>query len=467
MPSSCVKITSSTKDRGISCQLSDDGEELLVFKKSKQIYALEPWQIWRQSETDVRFQTLIWNTKRSQWQSLVVQLPKDTDYDPVRHWLLQSLRANIKRRPKRLRVYINPVGGRKKALPNYRKIASFFELAGMTMDEVVTTHAAHCRDELQAIDLRSYNGIIIAGGDGFFSEAVHGLLAREDGYRLPIGLVPSGSTNTVAYSCAGSDHLQTWAFNVILGYTRDLDLAQITSSKLEQPIYATNFVCNGFFSSVVEDSERYRWMGPSRYSYSGFKQVMKHKLYKNFQVALTNDGTTTMFTDTAQEPVKLVAVALMSLKSPQSKQGLVPHAKLSSGKLTAVCVRKCTRSQWLRFLTRVSGPGTQWKLPYTTTQECDEMDFKSSGTDIVWNIDGEIHHLHDLNVTVLRAAVKLFDSSFIPKMADRRQLQQSRPNHSQSAPISPLKQSVPDVPWTAQSYQGRPGRRASQVITLV
>jgi hypothetical protein len=77
---------------------------------------------------------------------------------------------------------------------------------------------------------------------------------------------------------------------------------------------------------------------------------------------------------TGQPAVKLVAVALMPLKSPQSKHGtcfptsphsvtliglhpgLVPHAAVSSGKLTAVCVRHCSRTQWLRFLTRVSGP---------------------------------------------------------------------------------------------------------------
>lgn len=81
--------------------------------------------------------------------------------------------------------------------------------------------------------------------------------------------------------------------------------------------------------------------------------------------------------------MKLVAVALMSLKSGQSKHGtsglslayhahhgcqldvvllvmmnagLVPHAEASSGKLMAICVRRCSRSQWLKFLTRVSGP---------------------------------------------------------------------------------------------------------------
>ena len=45
-----------------------------------------------------------------------------------------------------------------------------------------------------------------------------------------------GSTNTVAYSCAGSDDLFTWALNVILGTKRPLDLARVTSPDLKQPL---------------------------------------------------------------------------------------------------------------------------------------------------------------------------------------------------------------------------------------
>ena len=38
------------------------------------------------------------------------------------------------------------------------------------------------------------------GGDGTYHEVVNGMLARSDGKRLPLGLIPNGSGNTVCFS---------------------------------------------------------------------------------------------------------------------------------------------------------------------------------------------------------------------------------------------------------------------------
>eukprot|EP00045_Choanoeca_perplexa_P015212 m.186096 g.186096 ORF g.186096 m.186096 type:complete len:479 (+) comp16918_c0_seq5:1156-2592(+) len=410
-PHRAIAITDVRRGSGVSAII--EGQLLLVYKRSKLLFRLESWQIWRQAELNSRFQAAIWKPKRGCWQLLGLQLPCDTKFDTLRLWLNNAITESQNRRPQCLRVYINPVGGRKKALPLFERVHSLLTMAGIELEEVVTTRAFQCREELSELDLSGYDGILIAGGDGFLAEAIQGLMERQDGMHLPIGLLPAGSTNTVAYSCSGSADVFTWAINVILGIQRPLDLGRITSPELESPLFATNFICNGFFSSVVADSERHRWMGPFRYSFSGFKQVIKHTHYQDFQMKLVSDAETKPFVDSSQAGVKLAAVAFMPLRSPQSKRGLVPHAAVSSGAMMAVCVRKCSRIQWLRFLLRVNGPGTQWKLPYTTTQSCDKMLFTSTGNDNVWNIDGEIHRLSNLEVTVLPGAIQLYDSSWM------------------------------------------------------
>jgi hypothetical protein len=198
MPHRSVKVTGVRKGSGVSAII--EGEQLLVYNKSKLLFRLESWQIWRQAERDVRFQAVLWQPKHSRWQLLVLELPTESKFEALRQWLKQSIATNQEQRPHRLRVYINPVGGRKKALPNYNKIKSLLTMAGLEMEEVVTTHANHCREELAVLDISPYDGIIIAGGDGLLAEAIHGLLERSDGLQLPLGLVPSGKP--VAYSCS-------------------------------------------------------------------------------------------------------------------------------------------------------------------------------------------------------------------------------------------------------------------------
>ena len=38
-----------------------------------------------------------------------------------------------------------------------------------------------------------YSAVVIIGGDGTIHEAVNGLLMREDGKKIPVGLLPNGS----------------------------------------------------------------------------------------------------------------------------------------------------------------------------------------------------------------------------------------------------------------------------------
>ena len=50
-----------------------------------------------------------------------------------------------------------------------------------------------------SIDLTKYSAIVVVGGDGSYSEVVNGMLMREDGIKLPVGVIPNGSGNTVCY----------------------------------------------------------------------------------------------------------------------------------------------------------------------------------------------------------------------------------------------------------------------------
>lgn len=102
-----------------------------------------------------------------------------------------------------------------------------------------------------------------------------------------IGIIPAGSTDSIAVSTTGSRNAATCALRIILGENMPLDIVRLVSWKssctaaeeLPHVRYAASFAGYGFYGDVIKESEPNRWMGPVRYDYAGTKVFFQHKLY--------------------------------------------------------------------------------------------------------------------------------------------------------------------------------------------
>lgn len=127
------------------------------------------------------------------------------------------------------------------------------------------------------------------GGDGTFSEMFNGLILRaakdqqidpnDPDVRLPIpdlsvGVIPSGSTDTVAYSLHGTTDVETAVIHIIFGDSIGLDISSVYSNRTLLRFYAS-VLSYGYLGDVLYDSEKFRWMGPRRYDWSGKGQVFQ------------------------------------------------------------------------------------------------------------------------------------------------------------------------------------------------
>lgn len=85
---------------------------------------------------------------------------------------------------------------------------------------------------------------------------------------LPVGIIPGGSTDTVAYSLHGTRDVDTAVLHIIFGDVTGLDLSSVHGNGTLLRLYAS-VMSYGYLGDVIQDSEKFRWMGPRRYDYSG------------------------------------------------------------------------------------------------------------------------------------------------------------------------------------------------------
>jgi sphingosine kinase/centromere protein J len=97
---------------------------------------------------------------------------------------------------KPLAVIINPNSGKK--IDKQGRIETFFKEHNIPYEIHATKQAGDSFKIPLELDFSKYSGLVSCGGDGTYFEVVNGMMEREDGARLPIGIIPNGSGNAGA-----------------------------------------------------------------------------------------------------------------------------------------------------------------------------------------------------------------------------------------------------------------------------
>lgn len=214
-------------------------------------------------------------------------------------------------RPRHILLFVNPYGGKRQAMSIYNRIAKpLFLLAAIDISLIVTQRPNQVTDIVMTNYLEQYDGIVCVGGDGTFNELYNGLVRREMADtrstmpekqtswalpkpRMPIGMIPGGSTNTIPYCLNGTDDVRTAVLNIVLGKVDGMDLSSVHRNAPDMELLRlySSAMSYGYLADVTKEAEKYRHMGPKRYEYVGVKKFLKNAAYEGEIKVLLKSGS--------------------------------------------------------------------------------------------------------------------------------------------------------------------------------
>eukprot|EP00298_Acanthocystis_sp_HF-20_P014567 c20821_g1_i2.p1 GENE.c20821_g1_i2~~c20821_g1_i2.p1 ORF type:complete len:457 (+),score=161.56 c20821_g1_i2:37-1371(+) len=334
----------------------------------------------------------------------------------------QSIKSAIpfrSQRPKNLLVFINPYGGKRRAVKIWNGVEPIFKVAGIEVEVILTQRANHAFDYIKEApieSLKKYDGIIAVGGDGMFREITGGLLARDilsESNIVPVGIIAAGSTDTIAFTMAGTNDPTTLSLQIIFGETQSMDIVSVEQEGNYGPrAIATNFMGFGFFGEVIHESEKLRSFGPLRYDIAGFFSFCKHHTWKASISFPENDSENENWR-TINGQFICVNGANVSCKNPKSPSGVSPISKPNDGKIHLMLIKKTSRFSYLRHLIRLSKSGGH--LNFNFVEQYQVKEFKMSLSKEpqpagFWNIDGEELNSSSKHFKVMPSVIRMFST---------------------------------------------------------
>lgn len=203
-------------------------------------------------------------------------------------------------------VLINPHSGRGKSVAIYKKLLVPFLKSHQVEHHVfITQSESRVHDYLHnksLQELTNYRSIVVVSGDGLLYETVNALMSRTDWEKaisIPIGLLPTGSGNGLAYTLIRLNSpdlidqeaaIKMCCEQIIQEETSQADLVKITYNHHEEPTVIWSFLSLGWglLADIDIDSEWLRRLGEYRFTLYGLLRSITSVSYKgrlSFKIA--------------------------------------------------------------------------------------------------------------------------------------------------------------------------------------
>ena len=185
-------------------------------------------------------------------------------------------------RRKRMKVLINPFGGKGSAQKWYlRDIEPIFAAARCEIDVERTLYQGHAVEIAENLDTDAYDVIASCSGDGLPHEVFNGLGKKTDATaalsKVAVVQLPCGSGNAMSWNLNGTDSTSMAALCIVKGIRTPLDLVSITQGDKRTLSFLSQSV--GIVAEVDLGTEHLRWMGSARFTYGFLIRLLRKTVY--------------------------------------------------------------------------------------------------------------------------------------------------------------------------------------------
>ncbi|EER39605.1 sphingosine kinase [Histoplasma capsulatum var. duboisii H88] len=185
-------------------------------------------------------------------------------------------------RQKRIKVLINPFGGKGHAPKDYlRYVEPIFAAAKCQVDVESTSHRGHAVDIVEKLDVNAYDVVVACSGDGIPYEIFNGLAkkpnASEALRKIAVAHIPCGSGNAMSWNLNGTDRASLAAVSIVKGLRTPLDLVSITQGDKRTVSFLSQSF--GIIAELDLGTENIRWMGSARFTYGFLVRLLGKTVY--------------------------------------------------------------------------------------------------------------------------------------------------------------------------------------------
>ena len=216
--------------------------------------------------------------------AVVQYLVDKIDRPRITAWIARLLdRAyGESQRNKRIKVLVNPFGGKGSAQKWYnRDIEPIFAAARCNVDVERTQFKGHAIEIAEKLDTDAYDVIAACSGDGLPHEVFNGLAKKVDARRalskVAVVQLPCGSGNAMSWNLNGTDSTSLAALCVVKGIRTPMDLVSITQGDTRTISFLSQAV--GIVAESDLATEHLRWLGDARFTYGFLTRLLRKTTY--------------------------------------------------------------------------------------------------------------------------------------------------------------------------------------------
>ena len=284
---------------------------------------------------------------------------------------------------------VNPHGGLKKGLGILEQVKPVFENAGAELTILETEYAGHARNIARTVEIGGYDGFCAIGGDGTMHEVVNGMMNREDGHKLPIGLVTGGTGNSFMHDLDCLDPVNA-AKRIITNRRRPIDLARVNANG--EILYAFNIVGWGMPTDINIIAEKMRWLGGQRYNVASLIEIIA---FRERFATLIIEGNRTVGD----------FGFILGCNTIHTGKGMkmAPMAQLNDGYIDLIIAHKASRWKFFKMFPKVFS-GKHIADPIVEYHQVKSFSIIPK-VDNILNIDGEMIGSTPIDVDVIPSAI--------------------------------------------------------------